>query len=275
MTTTAASLNRAPFHHLLTAEWIKLRSLRSTPWALLLSALAIIGANVSAAVADYTNFPGYPASVRADFLSSALFDAFTDVASQVVMLAAGSIGAIMIVSEFSTGLIRTTFAAVPHRRAVMAAKVVVLSAVMTGYGLVVSSMSFATVQAILAGRSADVPISNPHAVQVIIASTLFTPVCALVGLAIGSVIRHSASSIVGTVVVLMLLPVLFTSKDPWYAAVERSLPHSAWYHLSAEQLAGPMNGQVPATDVGAWTVYAAWAVAAAAVAILAVNRRDV
>ncbi|GIF48252.1 ABC-type transport system involved in multi-copper enzyme maturation permease subunit [Asanoa ferruginea] len=231
------------FHHLLAAEWIKLRSLRSTPWALLVSALTIVGLNVSAAVADYTRFPSYPASVRADFLSSALFDAFTDVASQVVMLAAGSIGAIMIVSEFSTGLIRTTFTAVPHRRAVLAAKVVVLSAVMTGYGLIVSSSSFGAVQIILAGRGADVPISNPHAMRVIAASTLFTPVCALVGLAIGSVIRHSASSIVGTVVVLMLLPVLFTSRDPVFAAIERALPHSAWYHLSAEQLAGPWTAR--------------------------------
>lgn len=274
MTTTAAGPDHARFHHLLAAEWIKLRSLRSTPWALLVSALAIVGANVNAAIADYTNFPAYPASVRADFLSSALFDAFTDIASQVVMLGAGSIGAIVIVSEFSTGLIRTTFAAVPHRRAVMAAKVVVLGTVMTGYGLVVSSVSFAAVQAVLSGRGAAVSIGNPHAVRVIAASTLFAPVCALVGLAVGSVVRHSASSIVGTVVVLMLLPLLFTGKYAWWAAIKRSLPHSAWYHLSAEQLAGPTTG-IPASNTAAWTVYATWAAAAAAVAILAVNRRDV
>jgi len=273
MTTTTPM--RPRFHHLLAAEWLKLRSLRSTPWALAISALAIVVANVNAAVADYTNFPSYPASQRADFLSSALFDAFTDIASQIMMLAIGSIGAIMIVSEFSTGLIRTTFAAVPHRHAVMAAKIVVLGAATTGYGLVVSSMSFAAVQAILAGRHADVAIGDPHALRVIAASTLFAPVCALVGLGVGSVVRHSASSIVGTVVVLMLLPVLFTTKNQWAAAFERSLPHSAWYHLSAEQLAGGMDGRVPATFAAAWTVYAVWAVCAATVAILAVNRRDV
>ena len=68
---------------------------------------------------------------------------------------------------------------------------------------------------------------------------------------------------------------LFTSTNPWATAVERSLPHSAWYHLSAEQFAGSMNGRVPATFGGAWIVYAVWALCAAAVAILAVNRRDV
>lgn len=274
MTATTAPADRARFHHLLAAEWIKLRSLRSAPWAFAISAVAVIGANVVAAVADYRNFPAYPASTRAGFLSSALFDAFTDVASQFVMLTAGSAGAIMIVSEFSSGAVRTTFAAVPRRRAVMAAKVAVLAAVMTGYGLVVSSVSFTAVQAVLAGRDAAAPISDPHAMRVIAASTLLAPVCALVGLAVGSVVRHSASSIVGTVVVLMLLPVLLTREYAWWEAIERSLPHSAWYHLSAEQLAGPMAG-IPATDAGAWAVYAGWAATAAAVAILAVDRRDV
>lgn len=259
------------FHHLLTAEWIKLRSLRSTPWALLISALAIIGADVIAAVADYRNLPGNPA----EHLSTALFDSYTDLASQFTMLAAGSIGAIVIVSEFSSGQIRTTFAAVPHRRAVMTAKVIVLSAVMTAYGLIVSSMSFFLVQAILSGRGAAVPITDPHAPQVIVASTLFAPVCALSGLAVGSVLRHSASSVVGTVVVLILLPVLWNARHGWWAAVMRALPHTAWYRLSAEQLAGDMNGRVPATDARAWAVYAAWAVVAALIAVLATDRRDV
>jgi ABC-2 type transport system permease protein len=141
---------------------------------------------------------------------------------------------------------------------------------MTGHGLVLSSVLFAAVRAILAGRGADAPISNPHAAQVIAAPTLLVPICALVGLAIGSIVRHSASSIVGTVVVLMLLPVLLTRRYAWWEAVERSLPHNAWYHLSAEQLAGPMNG-VPPTNAAAWTVYALWAAAAATVAILAVK----
>ncbi len=278
MTMTTANTptaSRPRLRHLLASEWLKLRSLRSTPWALAVSALAVIGANANAAFADYTNFPTYSASQQTDFLSSALFDSFTDVASQILMLAVGSIGAIMIVSEFSTGQVRTTFAAVPHRRAVMTAKAVVLAAASTGYGLAVSSTSFAVVQTILARRHANVAISDPHALRVIAASTLLAPVCALVGLGVGSIVRHSASSIVGTVVVLMLLPFMFASKNPWATAVERWLPHSAWYHLSAEQLAGDEGGRVPATFAAAWGVYAVWALAAAAVAIFSVDRRDV
>jgi ABC-type transport system involved in multi-copper enzyme maturation permease subunit len=274
MTVTAAPAPAARFHHLLAAEWLKLRSLRSTPWALGISALAVIGANANAAIADYTNFPSYSAARQADFVGSALFDAFTDIASQILMLAVGSIGAVMIVSEFSTGLIRTTFAAVPHRRAVMAAKMIVLSLGLTAYGLVVSSVSFVATQAVLSGRAGTVAITDPHALRMIAASTLFAPVCALVGLGVGSVVRHSASSVVATVVVLMLLPVLFTGRYAWSEAILRWLPHSAWYHLSAEQFAPP-DGRVPATNAAAWTVYAVWALAAAAVAILANDRRDV
>lgn len=251
------------FHHLLTAEWIKLSSLRSTRWAAMIGAAAIVGVNLGAAFA--THSPND---------ADARFAAFTDVASQIVMLTAGSLGAVMIVSEFSTGLIRATFTAVPHRRAVMAAKVVVLAAVMTGYGLVVSLASFAATRAVLSGRGAGLSPVDPRAAQVVVASTLFVPVCALVGLAVGSVLRHSASSVVGTVFVLMLLPFLVAHRNVWTGMIERSLPHSAWYRLSAQQLAGPMEG-VHTTYGAAWTVYAAWAVAAAAIAVVAVNRRDV
>jgi hypothetical protein len=262
----------ARLRDLLAAEWIKLWSLRSTWWALAISALGIIAANVDAAIADYNNFPTYSSRVQSDFISSALFDAFTNVASQILMLAAGSIGAIMIVSEYSTGLVRTTFAAVPARQSVMAAKAAILSTVMLGYGLVIAAISFGATQTILSERNAGVSIAHPAALRVIVASAVFAPVCALVGLGIGALVRHSATSMVATVVVLMLLPFFFTDKYRWSADVLNGLPHSAWYRLSAEQFAHMPRGlSMP----GAWFVLAAWAVVAVVVAVVVVDRRDV
>lgn len=263
--TTAPARTR----HLVASEWVKLRSLRSTPVGLAISALAILAVNLNAALADLRHLA--PDQV----VNIPLFDSFTDLADQVLMLTAGCIGAIMIVSELSSGLIRTTFVAVPRRRAVMTAKVLVLGGVMTLYGLTLSVISFVAVQAVLAGHHVAMPISNPHAIQTIVASALVAPVCALVGLAIGTVVRHSASSIVATVVVLLLLPFVFTSTNRWETAVSRLLPRNAWYHLSAEQFGGSMHGRLPST-LGAWTVYAVWTVAAIAVTtVLCTGRRDI
>ncbi len=105
------------------------------------------------------------------------------------------------------------------------------------------------------------------------ASALLAPVCALIGLGLGAIVRHSATTIVDHRGLLMLLPVVISGRHGWTAAILRSLPHSAWYHLSAEQMA-PADARVPSTGA-AWLVYAVWAVAAAIVAIFAVDRRDV
>lgn len=264
---------RVRFRDLIASESLKLWSLRSTPLALGISALVMIGANVNAAIADYDNFPTYPAHLRSDFAPAALFDAFTNVASMILMLAAGSIGAIMIVSEYSTGLVRTTFAAVPARRAVMAAKVAVLAAVMFAFGIAVAATSFWVTQAILSGRHAGVSISHQGALNVVIATSLFAPVCALVGLGLGSLIRHSAVSVVVTVFVLMLLPTFFTEKYRWTADLLHAMPHSAWYHLSAEQFVDQVR--YPQNTTSAWIVLATWSIVAAIVAIVTVDRRDV
>lgn len=58
----------------------------------------------------------------------------------LLALAAGAIGAVSVTGEYGSGLIRTTFTAVPARRSVMAAKAIVLTAVMTVFGAVVAGV---------------------------------------------------------------------------------------------------------------------------------------
>ncbi|MFF3323540.1 hypothetical protein [Streptomyces sp. NPDC002889] len=88
---------RTHFRDLLAAEWIKLWSLRSSSWAFGASALVVIGINISAAVADYNNWPTYNEGIRALFVPIwAMRDAFTIGASMVLILATGSIGALRL-----------------------------------------------------------------------------------------------------------------------------------------------------------------------------------
>ncbi|MEU3372470.1 hypothetical protein ABZ734_18615 [Streptomyces sp. NPDC006660] len=163
----------ARFHDLLAAEWIKLWSLRSVSWALGISALAVIAINISSAVADYNNWPTYNEGIRALFVPIwAMRDAFTAGACMVLILATGSIGALTLVGEYSTGQIRTTFAAVPARRSVVAAKMAVVSAVMLGYGTVVAGTSFGVTQALLSGRGIGLSLDHPGALRAVAASAL-------------------------------------------------------------------------------------------------------
>ncbi|MCX5003713.1 ABC transporter permease [Streptomyces sp. NBC_00638] len=282
MTTTAvpdsAPVPAARFGDLLVAEWIKLRSLRSTYWALGAGALAVIAFNANAARVDAADHPRFDDRTRSQMARLALRDAFTDGSAMILVLAVASIGAITIVGEYSTGLVRTTFAAVPDRRALMAAKAALLTAVMTVYGALVAGASFASTQAILATRDAGVALTHPGAARVVCASALLAPVCALAGMALGALIRHSATTMVAATAVLLLIPSFITDRYAWTAAVKHAQPINAWNRLADISYAHDPFTLVPrhqATAQGAWITFAAWAAVAAVVAIVAVDRRDV
>ncbi|MEX0173383.1 ABC transporter permease subunit [Streptomyces sp. LMG1-1-1.1] len=266
---------KARFRDLLAAEWIKLWSLRSTPWAFVVGAVAALGVNVNAAFADYRNYPRYPDGIRELFVPIwAMRDAFTLGGAMVFTLATGAIGALVIVGEYGTGQIRTTFAAVPARRAVVAAKALVLAAVMLVYGVLVAGVSFAVTQGVLDGRGAGMAIGDEGAPRAVVASALLAPVCALAGFGLGALLRHTATTIVALAGVLLLLPALMDERDRWGATLLHALPQGAWKRLT-EVGVSPVPVDYPWTAGGAWAVYAAWSLGAVAVALFVVHRRDV
>ncbi|MEU9199202.1 ABC transporter permease [Streptomyces sp. NPDC048332] len=265
---------RARFRDLLAAEWLKTWSLRSTSWMYAITALAVIAFNAGTAYDHYKYWYQYDEHGRESFIAngSPLMDAFTGNAAMVLVLAVAAIGAVSITGEYGTGLIRTTFTAVPARRSVMAAKALVLTAVTTVFGALVALASFASTQAILSGRDASVTLGHPGAVRLVVASALLAPVAALAGLAIGAVIRHTGGAVVGCVVVLLLLPMVLSDRRHFTAVLQHTLPFSAWERLSTSDL--HTSVLFPWTVFGAWTVYAAWALLAGAVATAVVQRRD-
>ncbi|MFI8932275.1 ABC transporter permease [Streptomyces sp. NPDC053474] len=264
---------RARFRDLLAAEWLKLWSLRSTPWTYAVVFLAVVGFNAGTAYDTYRYWTARDARSRADFVQDgiALQEAFTGNAATILVLAAGAVGAITVTGEYGTGLIRTTFAAVPARRSVMAAKAAVLAAVMTVLGALIAVTSFATTQAILSGHGLGVPFGHPGALRVITASALLLPVGALTGMAIGTLVRHMGTTIVLSVVTLLILPVVFTSDRYWSALVSHMMPLEAWQRLTQPRT---FETPFPWSTGGAWTVYAAWTAAAVLITVAGVHRRD-
>ncbi|MFD8687103.1 ABC transporter permease [Streptomyces sp. NPDC059651] len=265
---------RARFRELLAAEWLKTWSLRSTSWMYAITALAVIAFNAGTAYDHYKYWYQYDDRGRESFIAngSPLMDAFTGNGALVLVLAVAAIGAVSITGEYGSGLIRTTFTAVPARRSLMAAKALVLTVVTTVFGALVALASFASTQAILSGRDASVSLSHPGALRLVVASALLAPVAALAGLAIGAVIRHTGGSVIGCVVVLLLLPMVLSDRRHLTAVLQHTLPYSAWERLSVSDLHA--SGLYPWTVSGAWTVYALWALLAGAVAVVAVHHRD-
>jgi ABC-2 type transport system permease protein len=120
-------------------EWIKLLSLRSTWWALA-STVAVItlvalaaAASLNAMADDPALAPGIEQTHGAEVISSGF---------HFGMLTIAVLGALLITGEYATGLIRSTFAAVPTRIPVLAAKALTLVVLTAAVTLVSVTLSY-------------------------------------------------------------------------------------------------------------------------------------
>ncbi|MGW8365928.1 ABC transporter permease [Streptomyces wedmorensis] len=274
----------ARFRNLLTAEWIKLWSLRSTSWVLGVGALAVIGINVNSARTNAQRLahqpelppappPGFPA--KPEMLFDPLAAAFVEPAWQLLMVIAGSVGALAVFGEYTTGLIRITFAAVPARHAVMTAKAIVMVAVTLVLGTVVAGTSFGVTQAILQDHH-GMSLGDPGALRAVAASALLAPLCALVGMALGGLVRHAAGTVVAVVGVLLMVPALFTGETyRWVKEIGNAMPLCAWRALVRNPARDYAAEKYPVPVGEAWGVFGGWALVAAVVMVVVVRRRDV
>lgn len=198
----------------LRAEWIKLRTVRSTVWSL----LALVGVSLLfSALACWESHteggsPGHPgdSDIVLNSLSGIWFG----------QMAVAALGVLAITSEYSFRLIRTTLAAFPRRRTVLAAKAAVVGVVVTLVGLAASASCFFVGQALLRGNGFTYENGYPAAsladgatLRAVAGSGLYLGLLAAFALGVGAVLRHTAGAI--TVVLAVLLgPVIAISFLP-------------------------------------------------------------
>jgi ABC-2 type transport system permease protein len=211
----------ARFLDLLAAEWIKFRSVRSTYWALLFAAVPsilvgiLIAQNVSSNWANLIVHPDF----KFDALASS-FDGFEF--GQLVM---GVLGVLVISAEYSSGLIRSTFAATPQRRAVLAAKTVMIGVLALLCGEILSFAVFFPVQAIMHKVGVGVSLGSPGALRAVLIAGFYLAVLALIGLAFGVLLRHTAWAICAVFGLVFILPgVVSAFPAPWGDRIGKFLP---------------------------------------------------
>jgi ABC-2 type transport system permease protein len=189
----------------LKGEWTKLRTLPST-WrtAGLAGALAI----------------GFTGAVDLNQVSLTAqqrhtFDA-TSASLFGVIIAATLLGALAVrtvTAEYATGMIRSTFSAMPARRLVLAAKAATVAAFVLPVALLCDVAGFGLGQRIFASKHLQVAISHPGVPRAIIFGAVAASLVAIIGVGLGGLIRHTAGAtttltliIVGGVTLGQLLP---------------------------------------------------------------------
>jgi hypothetical protein len=189
---------------------------------------------------------------------------------EYAVIAVSVLGVLTFSSEYATGLISITFAGVPRRRAVLAAKAAVTGAVTLVAGQVVAFVSFFSVQAILSGHDLGVSLSRPGVPGAVLAEGLLLCVCALTGVALGAIIRHTAGGIAAVLGVILVPGIVGLLRPPWGPRIGRFTLIDAAHqvtalHPQADLFAPPLS----------LLVLLAWPAVALTAAALLITRRDI
>ncbi len=254
----------------LRSEWIKTRSLRST-WITAASILlVIVGFGVLAAMAaggDITAPNGGPPAVtgRGGPLGTILAGA------NVVVLLVAVYGSVVGAREFSSGMIRTTFAAVPRRLPVLWGKLLTFLAVVLPVVVVgLVAVFFAGMAVLDRAGAATLSWSDDGVTRSLFGHAYYVVGLGLIGLALGVLLRSTAAAIGTTIGAVLFLPALATALLPSdWSAVLKYLPSNAGNAFTALTTTGDVL-----TPWQGFAVFTGWVVLAVVGAVVALVRRD-
>jgi ABC-type transport system involved in multi-copper enzyme maturation permease subunit len=262
----AAPVERVTQSRVALSEWTKLRSLRSTRWSLLATLGLLIGIGILACVVFESRWPHLSPADRHDFHPLQANLAGVNFAQ----LAIGVLGVLAITAEYSTGMIRSTFSAVPKRLPVLWGKALVFGAVAFAVSLPAILIVFFAGQAILSGQQINIGVSHPGVLRALFGGALYLTAMGLFGLGLGAIIRSTAGAIAALAGIMFVLPPIVGLLPTSVAnSIEPYLPSSAggavWTINPDPHTLAPWAG------FGVFCAYAALTIAVAAVLM---RRRD-
>ena len=254
---------KSTFTGVLSAEWCKLRTVRSTYWT------------VIAAIAFMLAF----AALEAIFLPGRLSDHDKQTldavrvslgGSHLAQVAFGVLGVLVITSEYTSGMIRATFSAVPRRRRVIASKALVFSATTFVVGTAASFGAYLLFQALLSGDALRSSISDPGVLRALVGGGLYFAALGLLGLGLGTIIRASSGAI-AALFSLLFIPQILVELLPgtWKTSIGRYLPMQAGAQIFSQRsepgMLRPWLG---------FATFCGYAAIALLVGLILVKRRD-
>jgi ABC-2 type transport system permease protein len=255
-------------NQLMTAEWIKLRSLRSSKWTMVALVAVTVGLGALFSALTAHHWPHMSAQEHRDWdptnnsLAGAAFG----------QLAVAVFGVLAITGEFTSGTIRSSVAAVPRRTPLIVAKAIVYGGLALAVGELISFASYFIGMALFSGHTPISHLGDPGVIRAIVLTGAYEAIVCLIALGIGLALRHTAGAISSLVALLIVLPGIIAALPTGAQnALERFMP---------EQIAASSTGAVvpEAHYFGPWSGFAVlclYAAIAMGVGAWTFARRDV
>ncbi|WP_445155754.1 ABC transporter permease subunit [Arthrobacter sp. Hor0625] len=257
------SLSTGPgpsFLRVLNSEAIKFRTLLSTLILLASTALVLVGFGALSAW-------GTGQFARAAETDQGAAAAFAAQGSELALgaptsgipfaqLILGSLGVLLMSSEFTTGMARSTFAAVPKRTPAFAAKLLVV--VVTAFVLTAVSVYLAGLVSlpILDHYGLPLDLGSAQSVKLLLVNSAYVAAVAAIGLALGALLRNSAGGIMSLVGLFFVLPIVFQIiPGDFFEEARKYLPGNTVQAMTAtEHIPNTLEAWQAALVLGAWVV---------------------
>ncbi|MEU1017097.1 ABC transporter permease [Streptomyces sp. NPDC005900] len=249
----------------LKSEWTKIRSVSSTVWTLGLAAVVTIALGMLISILSKNDYDSLDAKERLSF--DPTFISFAGMSlGQLAMIV---FGVLVVSNEYSTGMIRTSLAAVPQRGTFLFGKVLVATLLALVVGLATSFVTFFVGQAMLGPYKAQ--IGDPGVLRAVIGGGLYMTLIAMFSMGVAAMLRSPMLSLG------ILMPFFFIISNilgnvSATKKIGRFLPDQAGSKIM--QVRTPFDDDTPYGPWGGLVIMVAWVAAALLGGYAALKKRD-
>ncbi|WP_156726145.1 ABC transporter permease subunit [Streptomyces apocyni] len=249
----------------LRSEWTKIRSVASTVWTLGLAVVVTIALGMLISLLVKNDFDNLSANERRAF--DPTFISFAGMSlGQLAMIV---FGVLVVSNEYSTGMIRTSLAAVPQRGKFLFSKIAVATALALVVSLATSFAAFFLGQAMLGDHRAA--LGDTGVLRAVIGGGLYMTLIAVFSMGVAAMLRSPMLAL-GILMPFFFLISNILGNVPATRKVGQYLPDQAGSKIM--QVVSPIDDDTPYGPWGGFAIMVLWVVVAVAGGYALLKKRD-
>lgn len=247
------------------SEWTKVRSVASTVWTLSVAAVVTIALGMLISYLARRDFSSM--SIDRQIAFDPTFVSFAGMTlGQLAMIV---FGVLVVSSEYSSGMIRASLAAVPQRGAFLFGKLAVATALAFAVGILTSFLAFFLGQAMLGPYRAS--IADPGVLRAVFGGGLYMTLIAMFSMGVAAILRGPLLSL-GILMPFFFLISNILGSVSATQKVGRYLPDQAGSRIL--RVVQPLDDHAPYGPWGGLGIMALWVIAALTGGFLLLRTRD-